>query len=797
MEYTKYAKDALRGARNIAKKNQSLYIGTEHLLLSLVKVKNGVAAQVLDKYEIRLKDINEIIITLLGVDGTDSNKIANSIRLEAVIAQSRLEAIQQKSEKIGTEHLLIAIMRDEECAANRVFNSLKIPVKDLLEDLMLGTEREEDTDNQENENSQGSGEFLKDLTAMAAANKLDPVLGRETQMERIIEIISRRTKNNPCLVGEPGIGKTAIVEGIAQKIVDGEVPDTLKDKKILSLDLAGMLAGTKYRGEFEERIKKLIKLVEEDKNIILFMDEVHTIVGAGGSEGSIDAANMFKPSLSRGNLQLIGATTTGEYRKYIEKDLALERRFQPVDVNEPTTQECVEILSGIKNQYEKFHNVVVDESLLLEIVKLSKRYITDRFLPDKAIDILDEACTKVHLRSKVNQSDIRKMEAKLNELEKDLIESLIHNSLDSASEFKKEILLVKKQIIKYKNKQSSKQKSVTIDDVKLVVSSWSKVPITRIQKDELDKLKDLEVILKNRVTGQVEAIETVSKAIKRGRVGLKSPTRPIGSFLFLGPTGVGKTELSKAVTEILFDTEENLIRIDMSEYMEKQSVSKLIGSPPGYVGYGEGGQLTEKVRTNPYAVILFDEVEKAHPDVFNVLLQVLDEGHVTDSKGRKVDFKNTIIIMTSNAGASAIVNPKELGFATKVTAEDKHKSMKNKVMEELKTLFRPEFLNRIDDIIVFHMLDNQHMLEIVERLTDRFIDHVKVNINVQLEVTDEVKKLVLEKGTDIKYGARPLRRALQQEIEDVLAEALLEGSITSGDRVTARVKKGKVTFQKK
>ena len=641
-------------------------------------------------------------------------------------------------------------------------------------------------------------QFCTDMTARAGTGKLDPVVGREQEMFRLMEVLSRRTKNNPCLIGEPGVGKTAIIEGLAQRIASGVVPEKMKGKRICTLDLPGLIAGSKYRGEFEERMKGLISEVEADGNIILFLDEIHTMIGAGGAEGAIDASSILKPSLARGELQLIGATTIAEYRKYIEKDAALERRFQPVSVEEPTKEQCLEILRGLRDKYEKHHRVGISEEALEAAVRMSERYITDRNLPDKAIDVLDEACSKVSLRGYRVPENLTALEAAVKELAEQKEDSIREGDFAEASLIQKEQEAAEQKLEsvkkRFQKKSASLHPTVGEDDIAEVVSAWTKIPVRKLAESDADRLKKLESVLHRRVIGQEEAVSAVARAVKRGRIGLKDPKRPIGSFLFLGPTGVGKTELSKALAEALFGSEESMIRVDMSEYMEKHSVAKMIGSPPGYVGHEEGGQLSDRVRTHPYSVVLFDEIEKAHPDVFNILLQVLDDGHITDSQGRKVDFSNTVIIMTSNAGAKAIVDPKKLGFAAKEDPAGDYKRMKQNVMDEVKMIFRPEFLNRIDEIIVFHSLDKSHMKKIVTLLCRSFTKRLEEQMNIHLTLRDSAKNLIVEKGTDAKYGARPLRRALQTELEDRLAEAILNGEVKAGDHVEAGVSKKEIKF---
>ena len=706
--------------------------------------------------------------------------------------------MQLASEKVGTEHLLLTMLKDGDCVATRMLMTLNVNIQKLFQDLLLaaGIDPKEYMENQKDGETVGGiiDQYSTDLTQEAREGKLDPVIGREKEIARIMEILSRRTKNNPCLVGEPGVGKTAIVEGLARQIAEGIVPESMKDKRIMVLDLPGMIAGSKYRGEFEERMKKLIREVKTAGNIILFLDELHTIIGAGGAEGAIDASNILKPSLARGEMQLIGATTLTEYRKYIEKDAALERRFQPVTVEEPTEDECIRILEGLKEKYEAHHDVEIEEDALKAAVHMSCRYINDRFLPDKAIDVLDESCSKVKLRGFKVPENIVGTEIRCGKLEQEKEAALKAGDIEKASELHREQKEAEKKLEQAKkrfNKKNEKKKvPVTEEDVADVISMWTRIPVTRLNESESERLKKLDKTLEKRVIGQEEAIQALSKAVKRGRVGLKDPARPIGSFLFLGPTGVGKTELSKALAEALFGNEEDMIRVDMSEYMEKHSVSKMIGSPPGYVGHEDGGQLSEKVRRNPYSVILFDEIVKAHPGVFNILLQV----HITDSQGRKVDFRNTVIIMTSNAGAKAIIEPKKLGFTQQEDQKADYKRMKANVMDEVKQLFRPEFLNRIDEIIVFHPLNEDNMKKIVGLMCKEVVQRAKEQLEIILVVRDSVKKHIVETGSDKKYGARPLRRAVQSQLEDKLAEALLNGEIKRGDHVEAGISKKEIKF---
>ena len=702
--------------------------------------------------------------------------------------------------------MLLSMIRDVDCVAARILITLNISLQKLLKDILnaSGVDPKDYQDELQDE-SRGSGsvieQYCTDMTARAEEGKQDPVVGREEEMYRLMQVLSRRTKNNPCLIGEPGVGKTAVVEGLAQRIAAGVVPEKMKDKRIYTLDLPGMIAGSKYRGEFEERMKGLISEVESNGNIILFLDEIHTMIGAGGAEGAIDASGILKPSLARGELQLIGATTITEYRKYIEKDAALERRFQPVSVEEPSKEQCLEILKGLKGRYESHHKVLIRDEALEAAVSMSERYITDRNLPDKAIDVLDESCSKVSLKGYKVPENLTALDLRLKELEKQKEESIKNGCFEEASLLQKEQEEAEKkseQLKKrFQKKTSSSQPEVTEEDIAEVVSAWTKIPVQKLAESDTDRLKKLESVLHQRVIGQEEAVKAVARAVKRGRVGLKDPKRPIGSFLFLGPTGVGKTELSKALAEAMFGNEESMIRVDMSEYMEKHSVSKMIGSPPGYVGHEEGGQLSDQVRTHPYSVLLFDEIEKAHPDVFNILLQVLDDGHITDSKGRKIDFSNTVIIMTSNAGAKAIIEPKKLGFAAKDDPAGDYKRMKQNVMDEVKQIFRPEFLNRIDEIIVFHALEKTHMKKIVTLMCRDFTKRIEDQMDIRLTLRESAKALIAEKGTDAKYGARPLRRALQTELEDKLAEAILNGEVKRGDCIEAGTVKKEIRFIRK
>ena len=804
-QYTRQAQEALNMARKIAAELKHPYVGTEHLLFGLKRVFTGVAGQVLDKNKVdeeQMEKAMDILVSAPEAAKKERKHLEYSPRLRYILEESQNEAVQLASEKVGTEHLLLTMLKDGDCVATRMLMTLNVNIQKLFQDLLLaaGIDPKEYMENQKDGETVGGiiDQYSTDLTQEAREGKLDPVIGREKEIARIMEILSRRTKNNPCLVGEPGVGKTAIVEGLARQIAEGIVPESMKDKRIMVLDLPGMIAGSKYRGEFEERMKKLIREVKTAGNIILFLDELHTIIGAGGAEGAIDASNILKPSLARGEMQLIGATTLTEYRKYIEKDAALERRFQPVTVEEPTEDECIRILEGLKEKYEAHHDVEIEEDALKAAVHMSCRYINDRFLPDKAIDVLDESCSKVKLRGFKVPENIVGTEIRCGKLEQEKEAALKAGDIEKASELHREQKEAEKKLEQAKkrfNKKNEKKKvPVTEEDVADVISMWTRIPVTRLNESESERLKKLDKTLEKRVIGQEEAIQALSKAVKRGRVGLKDPARPIGSFLFLGPTGVGKTELSKALAEALFGNEEDMIRVDMSEYMEKHSVSKMIGSPPGYVGHEDGGQLSEKVRRNPYSVILFDEIEKAHPDVFNILLQVLDDGHIMDSQGRKVDFRNTVIIMTSNAGAKAIIEPKKLGFTQQEDQKADYKRMKANVMDEVKQLFRPEFLNRIDEIIVFHPLNEDNMKKIVGLMCKEVVQRAKEQLEIILVVRDSVKKHIVETGSDKKYGARPLRRAVQSQLEDKLAEALLNGEIKRGDHVEAGISKKEIKF---
>lgn len=810
--YTKSANNVLRYAKHIALDLKQEYIGSEHLLLGLVKEKSGMAAAVLTQNGVEEERLVNLTSQLM-MENTNialADRAEFSKRCQDILELADREAIKYKAKQVGTEHLLIAVIKHPDSVAFRLLTAMNITVTKLYADILaaMGLEPglvKNEVNALKSKEKKGKSstptldQYSRDLTKFAKEGKLDPVVGRAEEMQRVVQILSRRMKNNPCLVGEPGVGKTAIVEGLAQMIIAGDVPESVLDKRLLTLDLSGMVAGSKYRGEFEERIKKLINEVIQVGNVILFVDELHTIIGAGGAEGAIDASNILKPALSRGEIQMIGATTTAEYRKYIEKDAALERRFQPVTVQEPTEEEAVAILKGLRSCYEYHHGLTISDEAVVSCVKLATRYLNDRFLPDKAIDLMDEAAAKKKLAASKLTPQMKEIEKEISALNVELDQSFIDNDLESAHETKLAIKVLEEKLEKVKKRHAGnvKVKNLTLneDDIASVVSDWTKIPVSRLQEEESKRLLHLEDILHKRVIGQNEAVGAVAKAIKRGRVGLKDPKRPIGSFLFLGPTGVGKTELSKALAEAVFGDEKSLIRVDMSEYMEKHSVSKIIGSPPGYVGFEEGGQLSEQVRRHPYSVILFDEIEKAHVDIFNVLLQILDDGHVTDAQGRKVDFKNTIIIMTSNAGASRIMEPKRLGFSGDSSEEKDHDFMKNGVMEEVKHLFKPEFLNRIDDTIVFHALTKDEIKEIADLLLKNFAIRVKQQMNIEFRYGEPVKNYVFDKGYDKKYGARPLRRAIQNEIEDKMAEEILAGNINSGDTVRLSVVKSCVKFK--
>ena len=805
-KFTEKAQAALKEAAKCARSFHQGYIGSEHILAGLLADETSVAGKVLRDNGVEPEKYNEMIKDMISFDKNVviREKGLYSPRAEVILEEAAKLAERFGQKEIGTEHLLLAIIKEGENVAVRLLLAPGTNIQKIYTDTLVAIGQDPAYVKEDLGGKGGKGkpsmlsQYSRDLTALAADGKLDPVIGRSDEISRVIQILSRRTKNNPCLIGEPGVGKTAVVEGLAQRIVSGDVPQTVRNKRLLTLDLSGMVAGSKYRGEFEERIKRVIREVTEDGNVILFLDELHTLIGAGGAEGAIDASNIMKPSLARGELQLIGATTISEYRKYIEKDAALERRFQPVTVEEPSQEEAIRILEGIKVKYEEHHHVQITQSAVEAAVRLSARYINDRNLPDKAIDLIDEAAAGARLRSLEGPDKLRELSEKIRKLDRQIELSIRMEAFMQAHELKvKQDELLKKyekMVNKVQDKTDEYNLSIDEEDVAGVVAKWTKIPVTKLAEKESERLLKLESILHKRVIGQNEAVESISKAMRRGRVGLKSPNRPIGSFLFLGPTGVGKTELSKALAEAMFGSEDAIIRVDMSEYMEGHSVSKMIGSPPGYVGFEEGGQLTDKIRKNPYSVVLFDEIEKAHPDVFNILLQVLDEGHITDSKGRKVSFKNTILIMTSNAGAQRIVDPKNLGFATEKSEKKDYDKMKSAVMEEVKRSFKPEFINRIDDILVFHQLTDEDMKAIVNLLANELKKRCDSQMNIKLNFTAGLKEHIVKKFSDKKMGARPLRRGIQSEVEDALAEEILSKRVKPGDKVTVGVKDGKVTF---
>ena len=808
--YTDKAKKALNYANRLSRSSGCNYVGTEHILAGLLKEGTGVAAEVLTANNVELEALLKLIDELVaaGEEVTVADRDGYSPRTQMVLDRAREMADRFDSERIGTEHLLLAIIKEGDCAASRLLNTMGANPQKLFVDILAAMG--EDPAQYREEIQRGRNEeatltptldqYSRDLTAMARAGRLDPVIGREKETERVIQILCRRGKNNPCLIGEPGVGKTAIVEGIAQSLVNGNVPDIVADKRLVSLDMSGLVAKSKYRGEFEDRIKKVINEVETAGNVLLFIDELHTIIGAGGAEGALDASNILKPALARGDVQVIGATTIEEYRKYIEKDAALERRFQPVQVEEPTEEESIEILKGLRKLYEKHHHVQITDEGVEASVRLSARYVNDRFLPDKAIDLMDEAAAKARLGMMHGSDDMMQLNREIHQTELDMEHALQEGDIEKARTLKetRENLQASREKLEKKNRRVSKNKVPVVGENEIadVVAGWTKIPVSRLTESEASRLQKLEETLHKRVIGQEEAVSAVSKAVRRGRVGLKDPKRPIGSFLFLGPTGVGKTEVSKALAEAVFGNEESMIRVDMSEYMEKHSVSKMIGSPPGYVGHEDGGQLSEKVRRNPFSVILFDEIEKAHPDVFNILLQVLDDGHITDSQGRKVDFKNAIIIMTSNAGAQSIIEPKKLGFGAKEDEKQDHERMKASVMEEVKRIFKPEFLNRIDETIVFRALNKDDMKKIIGIMVRDLQKRCKEQIQIDLVVREAAKESIVEKAYDRKYGARPLRRKLQDEVEDRLADALIRGEIHAKDRVIVTTKNKEIIVSK-
>lgn len=808
--YTDKAKKALNYANRLSRSSGCNYVGTEHILAGLLKEGTGVAAEVLTANNVELEALLKLIDELVaaGEEVTVADRDGYSPRTQMVLDRAREMADRFDSDLIGTEHLLLAIIKEGDCAASRLLNTMGANPQKLFVDILAAMGEDPAQYREEIQRGKNDGatltptldQYSRDLTAMARAGLLDPVIGREKETERVIQILCRRGKNNPCLIGEPGVGKTAIVEGIAQSLVNGNVPDIVADKRLVSLDMSGLVAKSKYRGEFEDRIKKVINEVETAGNVLLFIDELHTIIGAGGAEGALDASNILKPALARGDVQVIGATTIEEYRKYIEKDAALERRFQPVQVEEPTEEGSIEILKGLRKLYEKHHHVQITDEGVEASVRLSARYVNDRFLPDKAIDLMDEAAARARLGMMHGSDDMMQLNREIHQTELDMEHALQEGDIEKARTLKetRESLQASREKLEKKNRRVSKNKVPVVGENEIadVVAGWTKIPVSRLTESEASRLQKLEETLHKRVIGQEEAVSAVSKAVRRGRVGLKDPKRPIGSFLFLGPTGVGKTEVSKALAEAVFGNEESMIRVDMSEYMEKHSVSKMIGSPPGYVGHEDGGQLSEKVRRNPFSVILFDEIEKAHPDVFNILLQVLDDGHITDSQGRKVDFKNTIIIMTSNAGAQSIIEPKKLGFGAKEDEKQDHERMKASVMEEVKRIFKPEFLNRIDETIVFRALNKDDMKKIIGIMVRDLQKRCKEQLQIDLVVREAAKESIVEKAYDRKYGARPLRRKLQDEVEDRLADALIRGEIHAKDRVIVTTKNKEIIVSK-
>ena len=808
-KYTKKAFDVLQRAKEAAAKLGNEYIGTEHILLGLTLVQQSVAAKALEGQNVTYHQVMERICEMQGEKQKFYLPLDMTPRAKRVVERSKQEAVRLGANYVGTEHILLALLREPDTLAITLLEDLGVDIQTLYEDIMLllgeseaqpaGVQGMHERPKEEISETETLDKFSRDMTALAKQGKFDPIVGREQEIERIIRILSRRTKNNPCLMGDPGVGKTAIVEGLAQKISDGNVPDTLRHKRILSLDLSAMVAGSKYRGEFEERMKKALEDVKAAGNIILFIDEIHTVIGAGAAEGAIDASNILKPALARGEIQLIGATTLEEYRKHIEKDAAFERRFQPVRVEEPTEAVAVQMLTALKDPYEMHHRVRISDEAIAAAVRLSARYVTERFLPDKAIDLIDEAASCLRLSAYTAPTSIKELEARIAELEQEKETAIKTEEFEQAAEIKKlqDGLRTSLKAAKraWESTHDSGEIVVTADNVAEIVSRWTGIPVQSMQEEESQRLLHLEEVLHKRVIGQDEAVKALAKAVRRGRVGLKDRNRPIGSFLFLGPTGVGKTELSKALAEALFGDENAMVRIDMSEYMEKHSVSRMVGSPPGYVGYEEGGQLSEKVRRNPYSVVLFDEIEKASPEVFNILLQVLDDGHITDGQGRKVDFKNTVIIMTSNAGARSIAAPKRLGFTSVETPEQSYEMMKKGVMDEIKNIFKPEFLNRIDDIIVFHPLEKEEITRIVWLLTDVMAKRVKENMNITVSFTKKAIEKIAEEGYDKAYGARPLRRAIQSKIEDAFAEEYLLGNIKAGDKVSVGLKTNGFSFR--
>ena len=809
--FTRQARKVMRSAERLAEKEQQLRMGSEYILAGLLQERDGVAGQILQQLSVNSEEILTLIheISLPKTEEQEADGDFLTPESRVIVEEAYVVAERFDSELVGTEHLLFSVIEHRTSAAARMLLALNVNLGKVYADILAAMGKENLFSKEEGKefrtgkktpeaNGRLMEKYTVDLTARAAEGELDPLIGRSEELQRMIQILSRRGKNNPCLIGEPGVGKTAIVEGLASRIATGAVPEHLQDKRILTLDISGMVAGTKYRGEFEERIKGMMQEVQAVGNVILFIDELHTIIGAGGAEGALDASNIMKPALSRGLIQIIGATTIEEYRKHIEKDAALERRFQPVTVEEPTVEQTVEILRGLRPRYEKHHHVQITEEGIRAAAELSERYINDRFLPDKAIDLMDEAASKAHVGNMDKPAQLEAYKQEAGALDAELEQALIDGDLSRAKEVRQKKKQKQQQsdaaLKKYRQSLARKKVQVGENEVADVVSDWTHIPVKRLTEGEAARLQHLEKSLHKRVIAQDEAISAVAKAVRRGRVGLKDPSRPIGSFLFLGPTGVGKTEISKALAQEVFGMEDAMIRVDMSEYMEKHSVSKMIGSPPGYVGFDEGGQLSEKVRRHPYSVILFDEIEKAHPDVFNILLQVLDDGHITDAQGRKIDLKNTIIIMTSNAGAQSIMEPKKLGFAAKEDEKADYNRMKSNVMEEVRRIFKPEFLNRIDEIIVFHSLTREHMKKIVGIMTKELQHRCKEQLDLELKLTDAVKQYIVDKAYEPKYGARPLRRMIQTKLEDALADELLSGRVHRGDTVTVRVKKDEIVF---
>jgi ATP-dependent Clp protease ATP-binding subunit ClpC len=794
--YTQKAEETLKQAKKVSAQLKHSYIGTEHILIGLLRVKDGTAGQLLAGAGVAEKGLVDMIDQLIAPQGVVLERGQDyTPRAKKILEDAATEARRFHEELVGTEHILIAILKDGDCVASRLLNTMNVRLKELYTALVnaMGEKANDYRDDSRSRGTQTLDQYSRDLTELAEEGKLDPVIGREEEIRRVVQVLSRRTKNNPCLIGEPGVGKTAIVEGLAARMVEGKVPDTIRGKRLCILDLTAMVAGSKYRGEFEERIKNVIEEVRQDGNVLLFIDELHTIIGAGGAEGAMDASNILKPAMARGEIQIIGATTLEEYRKHIEKDAALERRFQPITVEEADVEQTIEILKGLRPYYERHHQVQITDGALEAAAKLSARYINDRFLPDKAIDLMDEAAAGLRMGNEEKDEPKADLRREIAEAKSELEQALVEQDLAKARECRQKIEELESRQERKSTRRGRRPSNVlTEEQIAQTVSRWTKIPVQRLAEADSARLRRLEQTLHKRVVGQDEAVTAVAKAVKRGRVGLKDPKRPIGSFLFLGPTGVGKTELSKALSEVLFGREDAMIRVDMSEYMEKHSVAKMIGSPPGYVGHDDGGQLSEKVRRNPYAVILFDEIEKAHPDVFNILLQVLDDGHITDSQGRKVDFKNTVIIMTSNAGASSIVSPKKLGFASSENAKQDYEFMKNSVMNEVKQIFKPEFLNRIDATIVFHMLQKEEITKIAGMLLDELTKRCREQLSIEVSFKDSVKKWLAETSYDAKYGARPLKRAIQTKLEDRMADEILDGKIREGDRVDVKVVNGNV-----